>query len=79
MLAVGDAIPDVRVWMAPQEPVSLRELAAEKPLLLLFYLFDWSKGNGDAVTSQAGRTRPAPRFAVPPGRDPSLSPIRPVP
>ena len=42
MLAVGDAIPDVRVWMAPQEPVSLRELAAEKPLLLLFYLFDWS-------------------------------------
>jgi hypothetical protein len=28
--------------MAPQEPVSLRELAAEKPLLLVFYLFDWS-------------------------------------
>jgi hypothetical protein len=28
--------------MAPQEPVSLRELAEEKPLLLLFYLFDWS-------------------------------------
>jgi hypothetical protein len=28
--------------MAPQEPVSLRDLAAEKPLLLLFYLFDWS-------------------------------------
>jgi hypothetical protein len=42
MLAVGDQIPDVRVWMAPQEPVSLRELAAERPLLLLFYLFDWS-------------------------------------
>jgi hypothetical protein len=42
MLAVGDQIPDVRVWMAPQEPVSLRELAAEKPLLILFYLFDWS-------------------------------------
>jgi len=28
--------------MAPREPVSLRELAAEKPLLLVFYLFDWS-------------------------------------
>jgi peroxiredoxin len=42
MLSVGEQIPDVRVCMAPREPVSLRELAAEKPLLLLFYLFDWS-------------------------------------
>jgi peroxiredoxin len=42
MLAVGHQIPDVRLWTAPQEQVSLRELAAEKPLLLLFYLFDWS-------------------------------------
>ena len=42
MLAIGDAIPDVRVWMGPQELVSLRELAGEKPLLLVFYLFDWS-------------------------------------
>ena len=42
MLKAGDQIPDVRVWMGPQEPVALRELAAEKPLLLLFYLFDWS-------------------------------------
>ena len=42
MLAVGDQAPDVRVWMAPREEVSIRSLAAEKPLLLLFYLFDWS-------------------------------------
>jgi len=42
MLQTGEQIPDIRVWMAPQEPVVLRELAAEKPLLLLFYLFDWS-------------------------------------
>jgi peroxiredoxin len=42
VLAVGDQIPDVRVWMGPQEQVSLRELAAEKPLLIVFYLFDWS-------------------------------------
>ena len=42
MLAVGEQIPDVRVWLAPREPVQLRELAAEMPLLLLFYLFDWS-------------------------------------
>jgi peroxiredoxin len=42
MLAVGDQIPDIHLWMGPQEQVSLRDLAAEKPLLLLFYLFDWS-------------------------------------
>ena len=42
MLAVGDSIPDVSVWMGQQERVSLRALAAEKPLLLVFYLFDWS-------------------------------------
>jgi peroxiredoxin len=42
VLSVGEQIPDVRVWMAPREAVSLRELAAERPLLLLFYLFDWS-------------------------------------
>jgi hypothetical protein len=41
-LEVGDPIPEAQVWMGPREPVSLRELAAEKPLLLLFYLFDWS-------------------------------------
>jgi peroxiredoxin len=45
VLAVGDSIPDVRVWMGPQERVSLRELADEKPLLLVFYLFDWAKSH----------------------------------
>ena len=42
MLAVGEQFPDAKVWIRPQEPVSLRALATEKPLLLLFYLFDWS-------------------------------------
>jgi len=42
MLAVGEQVPNVRVWMAPREEVSIRGLAAERPLLLLFYLFDWS-------------------------------------
>jgi len=42
VLEGGEQFPDAKVWMGPQEPVSLRELAAEKPLLLLFYLFDWS-------------------------------------
>jgi peroxiredoxin len=42
MLEVGQEFPDAQVWMGPRERVSLRELAADKPLLLLFYLFDWS-------------------------------------
>lgn len=42
MLQPGDQIPDATVWIAPREPVSLRSLAAEGPVLLVFYLFDWS-------------------------------------
>ena len=42
MLAVGDRIPEARVWTTPQESATIRELAAEGPMLLLFYLFDWS-------------------------------------
>jgi hypothetical protein len=42
VLSVGEQFPDAQVWMGPREPVSIRALAAEKPLLLLFYLFDWS-------------------------------------
>lgn len=42
MLTVGDRIPDATVWRGPQAPVTLRQLAADGPILLLFYLFDWS-------------------------------------
>jgi peroxiredoxin len=42
VLQVGDQIPDVRVWLAPREPVSLRDLVSEGPIVLLWYLFDWS-------------------------------------
>jgi peroxiredoxin len=42
VLEVGDRIPDVTVQSAPGEDVRLRDLAAEGPMLLLFYLFDWS-------------------------------------
>jgi hypothetical protein len=42
VLQVGDQVPDARVWVAPQERAPIRELVAERPLLLLFYLFDWS-------------------------------------
>ncbi|MGH2996695.1 MAG: hypothetical protein ACRDN6_12035 [Gaiellaceae bacterium] len=42
MLSVGDRIPDAMVWTAPREIASLHNLLAEGPILLLFYLFDWS-------------------------------------
>ena len=42
MIAPGEALPDVRVWIAPGEPVALRELPRDGPFLLLFYLLDWS-------------------------------------
>jgi hypothetical protein len=42
VLEVGEQIPNPQVWTAPHEVASLRDLASERPLLLLFYLFDWS-------------------------------------
>jgi hypothetical protein len=42
MLGDGDRIPDARVWTTPNENATLREIVTEGPILLLFYLFDWS-------------------------------------
>lgn len=43
MLAVGDRVRgDARVWTTPQESATLDELVADRPVLLLFYLFDWT-------------------------------------
>jgi hypothetical protein len=43
VLAAGDRIPgDARVWTTPQEIASLAELVSDGPVLLVFYLFDWS-------------------------------------
>jgi peroxiredoxin len=42
MLDVGDRIPEARVWTTPQESATLAELVRDGPVLLLFYLFDWS-------------------------------------
>jgi peroxiredoxin len=42
MLTVGDRIPEALVWTTPQETATLEQLVAEGPILLLFYLFDWS-------------------------------------
>ena len=42
MLGEGDRIPDARVWTTPNEIATLHEVARDGPILLLFYLFDWS-------------------------------------
>jgi hypothetical protein len=42
VLAVGDRIPEARVWTTPQEKATLTGIVAGGPILLLFYLFDWS-------------------------------------
>jgi hypothetical protein len=42
MLAVGGHIPEATVWTTPQESATLSQLVADGPILLLFYLFDWS-------------------------------------
>jgi hypothetical protein len=42
MLDAGDRIPDAVVWTTPQESASLRQIVRDGPILLLFYLFDWS-------------------------------------
>jgi hypothetical protein len=42
MLTAGDRIPEALVWTTPQESATLEQLVADGPILLLFYLFDWS-------------------------------------
>ncbi len=42
MLEVGDCIPQARVQRGPGDETAVAELAAAGPILLFFYLFDWS-------------------------------------
>jgi peroxiredoxin len=42
VLEVGDRLPQVRVQRAPGDETTVAELAAGGPILLFFYLFDWS-------------------------------------
>ena len=42
MLTVGAKVPDATVWTTPQESATLAQLVHGGPILLLFYLFDWS-------------------------------------
>jgi hypothetical protein len=42
VLSVGDRVPETRLWLTPRDEASVPTLAADGPILLLFYLFDWS-------------------------------------
>ena len=42
MLKVGDVLPEARVQRGPGDETTLQALAAHGPILLMFYLFDWS-------------------------------------
>jgi peroxiredoxin len=42
VLQPGDKIPEATVFAGPREPVTLASLVEEGPVLLVFYLFDWS-------------------------------------
>jgi peroxiredoxin len=41
-LEVGDQVPEAAVQRAPGDETTVAELAADGPILLVFYLFDWS-------------------------------------
>ena len=42
MLREGEQIPELTVFLGPNEPVTTAELLEDGPKLLVFYLFDWS-------------------------------------
>ena len=43
MLAVGERAPlEAAVWLGPSERVTFAEILEAGPILLLFYLFDWT-------------------------------------
>jgi hypothetical protein len=43
VLQVGERAPlEAGVWTTPRERASLRDLLGGGPILLVFYLFDWS-------------------------------------
>ena len=43
MLGIGEKAPlEAVVWTTPRERASIGDLLRDCPLLLFFYLFDWS-------------------------------------
>jgi len=39
---VADRIPEATVWVGPRERHTIAEIVEDGPVLLLFYLFDWT-------------------------------------
>ena len=42
MASVGERAPDARVQRGPGDDTTIASLWADGPILLVFYLFDWS-------------------------------------
>ena len=42
MLTVGQSVPDARVHRAPGDETTIAELHGDGPILVVFYLIDWS-------------------------------------
>ena len=42
MIGVGQRAPDARVQRGPGDETTIAALCADGPILLVFYLFDWS-------------------------------------
>jgi peroxiredoxin len=42
VLGPGDRVPATTVFRNPGEAVTVEHLSADGPVLLFFYLFDWS-------------------------------------
>jgi hypothetical protein len=42
MLQADDRMPQATVWTAPRQTTTTHDLLVDGPLLVVFYLFDWS-------------------------------------
>ena len=42
MIDAGQQVPDARVQRGPGDETTIASLFADGPILLVFYLFDWS-------------------------------------
>lgn len=42
MIAVGEQVPEARVWIDSDTITTTLELSRGRPCLLLFYVFDWT-------------------------------------
>jgi hypothetical protein len=42
VLEVGERIPSATVWLSSREQARISEIAEDGPILLFFYLFDFS-------------------------------------